>query len=115
MVWNINDAELFNPEHLTVKHMYDNKHATVVWFGFVKGQELREHETTSAGIVQVLRGKVQLVTADAQILDAGQTALLQSSERHSVTALEDTVLQVILVPHPRYHSLSDELEISSPS
>ena len=115
MVWNMNDPELFNPEHLTVKHMYDNKHATVVWFGFCQGQELREHETTSAGVVQVLRGKVQLVTADTQVLEAGQTALLQSSERHSVTALEDSVLQVILVPHPRYHSLSDELEFSSPS
>ena len=113
MAWDINDPALFNPEHLTVKHMYDNQHAAVVWFGFSKGQSLREHETTSVAIIQVLSGKIKLNTSIEQILEAGQAVALKPSERHALTGLENSVVQLLIVPHPHYHSLSEELDLPS--
>lgn len=41
MVWNVTDPDLYHPDHLVVRHMYDADHAAVVWFGFKSGQALR--------------------------------------------------------------------------
>ena len=113
MAWDVNDPAMYNPEHLTVKHMYDNQHAAVVWFGFTPGQALREHETTSVAIIQVLKGKIKLNTAEEQILAAGQAVALKPSERHALTGLENSVVQLTLVPYPHYHSLSEEIDLPS--
>lgn len=113
MPWNIHDPELYNSDHLVVTHMYDSHHAAVVWFGFTSGQALRDHETTSVAIIQVLRGRIRLNTATEQVLEAGQAVQLQPSEHHALTALEDSLVQLVLVPHPRYHSLAEELGLPS--
>ncbi len=113
MSWNIHDPELHNPDHLVVKHMYDSDHVAVVWFGFTRGQTLRDHETTSVAIIQVLKGRVRIDCTSEQVLDAGNAVELQPNERHALTALEDAVVQLILVPHPRYHSLAEEIKLPS--
>lgn len=115
MIWNIDDPELYDPDHLVVKHMYDANHAAIVWFGFTDGQTLRDHVTTSVAIIQVLKGRVHLSTAVAQVLETGQTVQLEANEHHALTALEDALVQLVLVPHPRYHSLAQEIGMEARS
>ncbi len=112
-MWNASDPSLYNADHLVVKHMYESDHAAFVWFGFKAGQALRDHETTSTAIIEVLVGRVQLNTASEQVLEAGQGVRLEPSERHALTALLDSVVQLVLVPHPRYHSLAGEVGLGS--
>ena len=111
MVWNIDDPELYNREHFVVRHMYDAPHVAIVWFGFHPGQTLRDHDTSSVAIVQVLRGKIRLTTTTEQVLEAGQAVELKVHERHALEALDHALVQLILVPHPSYHSLADELDL----
>lgn len=112
MMWDVNDASLYNADHLVVKHQYDSDHVAVVWFGFIKGQTLRDHETTSTAIIQILKGRIRLSIGVEQTLESGQTVQLQPRERHALTALDNAVVQLVLVPHPRYHSLAKEIALS---
>lgn len=109
MVWNVTDPDLYHPDHLVVRHMYDADHAAVVWFGFKSGQALKDHETSSTAIIQVLKGQVRLSTAEERVMSAGQTVELAPRERHALTALTESLVQLVLVPHPHYHSLAQEL------
>ncbi|MCL5115874.1 MAG: cupin [Firmicutes bacterium] len=111
MAWSVDEPELYNPDHLVVKHMFDSDHAAVVWFGFTTGQSLRDHETTSVAIIQVLKGRIRLNTLSEQVLTAGESVQLKESERHALTALEESLVQLLLVPHPRYHSLAKEIDL----
>ena len=113
MIWNAEDPAFYNADHIISKPMYDSDHVAVVWFGFTKGQSLKDHETSSMAIIQVLRGQIILNTAEEQVLQAGQTVQLQPRERHALTALEDSLVQLLLVPHPRYHSLAHAVGLSS--
>lgn len=110
MAWNIHDPSFYNPEHFVVRHMYDSDHAALVWFGFQRGQTLRDHETTSVAIIQVLRGKIRLRSGDDQVLETGQTVQLEPNVRHALEALDDSLVQLVLVPHPRFHRLGKEID-----
>lgn len=108
-MWNVEDPTLYDADHLVVRHMYDSDHAAVVWFGFKPGQVLKDHKTTSTAIIEVLKGQIRLNTAVEQVLEAGQGVQLEPDERHALTALSDSLVQLLLVPHPRYHSLAAEI------
>lgn len=112
-MWDPDDPSLYNSEHLVVRHLYDSTHASVVWFGFTRGQVLRDHETTSTAIIEVLKGRIRLQALDDMMLQAGQGVLLEPNIRHALTALDDAVVQLMLVPHPQYHSLSQEVGLGS--
>lgn len=112
-MWNTADPTLFNADHLVVRHMYDSDHAAVVWFGFKGGQVLKDHETTSTAIIEVMTGRIRLNMETEQILEAGQAVQLEPHERHALTALSDSLVQLLLVPHPRYHSLASEVGFGS--
>ena len=112
-MWNTADPTLYNADHLVVRHMYDSDHAAVVWFGFKDGQVLKDHETTSTAIIEVMKGRIRLNTATEQILEAGQAVQLKPNERHALTALSDSLVQLLLVPHPQYHSLANEVGFGS--
>lgn len=112
-MWNVEDPDLYHAEHLVVRHLYESDHAAVVWFGFKSGQVLKDHETSSTAIIEVLKGRIRLMTATEQILEAGQGVPLAPYERHALTALSDAVVQLLLVPHPRYHSMAHEVGLGS--
>ncbi len=115
-MWNTADPSLYNADHLVVRHMDDSDHAAVVWFGFKDGQVLKDHETTSTtstAIIEVMKGRIRINTQTEQILEAGQAVQLEPNERHALTALADSLVQLLLVPHPRYHSLANEVGLGS--
>lgn len=112
-MWNVADPGLYDTEHVVVQHLYDSDHAALTWFGFKTGQTLKEHETSSTAIIEVLSGRVRLTATTEQLLATGQGVQLRPHERHALEALEDSVVQLLLVPHPRYHSLSSTVGLGS--
>lgn len=112
-MWTVEDPSLYNADHLVVRHMYESDHAAFVWFGFKAGQTLKDHETSSTAIIEVLKGRIRLNTASEKILETGQAVNLKPYDRHALTALADSVVQLVLVPHPRYHSLASEVGLGS--
>lgn len=112
-MWNVDDTGLHHPEHPVVRHLYASDHAAVVWFGFKAGQTLKDHETSSTAIIQVMKGQIRLNAATELFLEAGQGVRLEPNQRHGLEALSDSVVQLLLVPHPRYHSLGREVGLGS--
>ncbi|MCL6564113.1 MAG: cupin domain-containing protein [Firmicutes bacterium] len=98
----------FDPDRFTTRRVFESPDGLVVWFGFQPGQALREHQTSSRAWIQVLKGKVAVeVDQDRVTLEAGQNVVLAPEVPHSVTALEQSILQVVLFPHPHRHTLLD--------
>lgn len=112
-MWTVEDPGLYNADHLVVVHMYESDHAAVVWFGFKAGQSLKDHETSSTAIIEVLKGGIRLNTTTEQMLYAGEAVELKPHESHALTAFSDSVVQLLLVPHPRYHSLASKIGLGS--
>jgi quercetin dioxygenase-like cupin family protein len=70
----------------------------VTVFGFDAGQELTEHQTARAALVQVVSGRLR-VTVDGEALDAGPGFLLHMSPGapHALVAVEPTIMLLTLV------------------
>lgn len=84
--------------------------ARVVLFTFRAGQQLKEHETSSQILVQVLRGRVHFTGSGRTIeLRSGMLLQLEAHARHSLVARTDAVVLVTLVPSPSFHSLQQEV------
>ncbi len=70
----------------------------VVYFAFGAGQELTEHTSPRAVVMTVVSGKIDFtVGAEACSLDAGDTIYLAPNEPHSVKAVTDSHLQLVMV------------------
>jgi len=111
--WSIEDPELFHSDRLTVTHRYDSPHAAVVWFGLKAGQALKDHETSSQALIQVFTGAIWMTAGtESFLLRAGETVVLEAGVRHGLTAEDDALVQLIIVPHPRYHSLKEDIGLT---
>lgn len=98
----------FQPDRFTTRRVFESPDGLVVWFGFQPGQALREHQTSSQAWIQVLQGKVAFEAGQDRVtLEAGQNVVLAPEVPHAVTALERSILQVVLFPHPHRHTLLD--------
>lgn len=70
----------------------------VVGFGFDAGQELTEHTASRPAIVQVISGRLRVtVGADSHELTPTSWLLIPADARHSVFAVEPTVMLLTLV------------------
>lgn len=79
-----------------VIHRDDQLNVTV--FGLDAGEELTEHQASSAAIVQVLSGRLRF-TADGEELDAGPGFWLHmaAGTPHALVAVEPAVMLLTLV------------------
>ncbi|MBX5466590.1 MAG: hypothetical protein K6U14_03720 [Firmicutes bacterium] len=104
---NAHELVAFHPDHATTYRAFESPEGLVIWFGFQSGQSLREHQTSSHAWIQPLQGRVRLEVGDGEgtTLKPGQAVALDPYEAHSVVALEPSILQVVLVPHPHRHTL----------
>jgi len=79
-----------------VVHRGDGMNVTV--FGFDSGEELAEHQTSRAAVVQVLSGRLRF-TVDGEQLDLAPGSWLQMAPGtpHSLIASEPTAMLLTLV------------------
>jgi quercetin dioxygenase-like cupin family protein len=64
-----------------------------------KGHGLDDHESPGEATLLVLRGRIRLGTATANVEGATGDYLVIPDERHNVAALEDSVVLLTVVAH----------------
>jgi quercetin dioxygenase-like cupin family protein len=65
------------------------------------GEEMGEHQVRERAVIQIVSGKVNLAAGGAQIdCGPGSLATFEPGERHTVTAVDDSRLLLLLAPWP---------------
>ena len=91
-------AVSIQPGAILSKVIHRDGLVNVTVFGLDAGEELTEHQASSAAIVQVLAGRLRF-TADGEELDAGPGFWLHMAPDtpHAVVAVEPTVMLLTLL------------------
>jgi quercetin dioxygenase-like cupin family protein len=91
-------AVSIQPGAIVSKVIHRDGLVNVTVFGLDAGEELTEHQASSAAIVQVLAGRLRF-TADGEELDAGPGFWLHMAPDtpHAVVAVEPTVMLLTLL------------------
>jgi quercetin dioxygenase-like cupin family protein len=92
-------------EEQFVKPILDNSVSKVVQFSFPKGKVLQKHNTSSDILVFVLQGRIQFSTNEEVTLQAGDMVSLEKNVEHSLKALEQSLVILVLTPSPAAHSI----------
>jgi quercetin dioxygenase-like cupin family protein len=72
------------------------------------GQEMGDHHVRERAIVQVVSGRVAIQAAgETAECDAGTLVAFAPNERHSVRALDDATLLLLLAPWPAHSHYTD--------
>jgi quercetin dioxygenase-like cupin family protein len=110
IVFDLRTLTAYNEDGPGVTVLSDIGAARVVLFAFRAGQQLKEHETSSQILVQVLRGRVSFTAAGRTVaLRSGMLVQLEARARHSLVAQTDAVVLLTMVPSPHFHSLEREV------
>lgn len=88
-----------------IQPILDNGVSKVVQFSFSKGKVLEKHITTSDILVFVMEGQIRFHAKEDVVLQAGNMLSLEKNIEHSITALEDSLVIVVLAPSPTAHSI----------
>jgi quercetin dioxygenase-like cupin family protein len=100
-LFNLRKLTRFREEGPFVQVLSDSGKARLILFAFKAGQQLKEHTAASQIIVQALRGRVVFSAGSTKVtLQASRVVQLEERIPHSVVALTDAVVLVILVPGP---------------
>jgi quercetin dioxygenase-like cupin family protein len=87
-----------------VQPLLDNGASKVVKFSFPKGKVLKKHQAPSDILVFVLKGKIRFSAGEEVELSAAQMISLSAQIEHSLEALEDSVVVLVLTPSPNAHA-----------
>jgi quercetin dioxygenase-like cupin family protein len=98
-MWDL-AALAFQPHHPQVLHSEDGV-ARVIALDLPAGEELQEHEVHEHAWLSVHRGAVEVTAAASTLLaSAGCVLHWLPQERHTVRAVEDSLLMLMLAPWP---------------
>jgi quercetin dioxygenase-like cupin family protein len=106
ILFNIRQLTQFRADRPYVQVLSDLGAARIVLFAFRAGQQLKEHRTSSQLLVQVLRGRITLATAENSVsLQAGMVLQLEENVLHNIIARTDAVMLLTMLPSPtEYHA-----------
>ncbi|MEU7416974.1 cupin domain-containing protein [Streptomyces antibioticus] len=93
-------AELTVPEDGTLSRvLYRDDRLRVVGFAFATGQELTEHTSALPVVIQVVRGRLDLVLGEEKTEAVpGSWIRLPARLPHSVRAVEPSVMLLTMLP-----------------
>ncbi|MGW0081089.1 cupin domain-containing protein [Streptomyces sp. NPDC003393] len=93
-------AELAVPEDGTLSRvLYRDDRLRVVGFAFAAGQELTEHTSARPVVIQVVRGRLELVLGEEKTeARPGSWIHLPARLPHSVRAAEPSVMLLTVLP-----------------
>jgi quercetin dioxygenase-like cupin family protein len=99
-IWDLTSLDV--QPHLPVVLHSDEGAARVVAINLPAGEELQEHEVHEHAWLHVHEGAVEVADADDEPRRAGAGALVhwRPQERHTVRAVESSLLLLILAPWP---------------
>jgi quercetin dioxygenase-like cupin family protein len=89
------------PSATTSRVVVANDAVRVVVFAFDAGEQLTEHTSTKAVVVQVLRGALRFeVAGAAHDLGVGDVVYLAPDEVHALEAIEPSLVSLVMVSPP---------------
>jgi quercetin dioxygenase-like cupin family protein len=99
-IWDLTELDI-RPHHPVVLHS-DEGAARVVAINLPAGEELQEHEVHEHAWLHVHHGAVEIADADEATTQGGAGTLVhwRPQERHTVRAVEDALLLLLLAPWP---------------
>ena len=78
--------------------MHQDDRMRLVLFAFDAGQELTEHRSASAAIVQVVSGRLKFIASgETHDLQPGGWLYMSSGEDHALEAIEPTLMLLTLL------------------
>jgi quercetin dioxygenase-like cupin family protein len=94
--------ELAVPEDGTLSRvLYRDDRLRVVGFAFAAGQELTEHTSALPVVIQVVRGRLELILGDEKTVATPGSWIHQPARLpHTVRATEDSVMLLTMLPAP---------------
>ena len=97
--WNLNELDVL-PHAPQVLDSESEGRAIVI--NLPKGEQLQEHQVHERAWVLVIDGNVEINTPDGTWAggSTGLLAIFDPSERHEVTAVEDSRILLVLAPWP---------------
>lgn len=96
---NFNDR--FSNEKPIIEKIEDTEYARVVVFFLKRGQVVDLHKSPSNVIISVLKGEGRFFFEDTKNfkdLKIGETVIYSPNEPHGFEAIEDLIVQAIIIP-----------------
>lgn len=95
-------APASRPERPATRVLHDEPNLRVIAFHLLPGQTVPPHRSTSTVLVQVIAGHGRFAGEEAEAtLRAGEAAVYQPGEMHSITALDEPlVFHAVIAPRP---------------
>lgn len=101
----------FSEEKPITKRLFANKDMIVVHFYLKKGQKIPMHISPSTVLVSVLKGKGKFFIDNEnnfEILENGEGYIYNPKQPHGFLALEDMVVQAVIIPNPSISKINIE-------
>ncbi|MDQ7038377.1 MAG: cupin domain-containing protein [Aquificota bacterium] len=88
----------FDPEGPKTVLVHQDGGVRVVRFYLKEGQEIKPHRSKHQVIVTVLSGRLRFLLGDREdTLNSGTTVIYEPEELHGFTALEDSVVEALII------------------
>ncbi|HWH56934.1 MAG TPA: DUF2249 domain-containing protein [Terriglobales bacterium] len=93
---NLNDLVEFNPNRFNPKVVINEPGYRMVLISILAGQSISEHTTPGTVTIYVTRGRIRFFEGEASCdVNAGEVVTIARGAKHSVQALEDSVIFVL--------------------
>ena len=85
------------PESIVSRTFYKDDRMKAILFGFDTGQELSEHTSSQAAVIQIMRGEATVtLSADSHELSAGSWLHMPPRLKHSVYAKTPLIMLLLM-------------------
>ena len=97
-VTNLAGQVIIQEGQIVSKTLAQNKHVSITIFAFDKDEEISTHESDGDAMVNVLEGKGKfIIDGKEYIVSAGESIIMPSRKPHSVYAIEQFKMMLVVV------------------
>lgn len=98
LIPNLTDLiDTIQPESIVSRTFYKGDRLKAILFGFDTGQELSEHTSSQAAVIQIMRGEATVTLgADTYELSAGSWLQMPPRLKHSVYAKTPLIMLLLM-------------------
>ncbi|MBZ0296798.1 MAG: cupin domain-containing protein [Anaerolineae bacterium] len=90
-------VETIQPESIVSRTFYKDSHMKAILFGFDAGQELSEHTSSQAAVIQIVQGEANITLGEDQHeLKAGAWLHMPPRLKHSVYAKTPLIMLLLM-------------------
>ena len=97
-VTNLAGQVIIQEGQIVSKTLAQNKHVSITIFAFDKDEEISTHESDGDAMVNVIEGKGKfIIDGKEYIVSAGESIIMPSRKPHSVYAIEQFKMMLVVV------------------